>query len=143
MISVIGADGGSAGQRVRELVERSPFAAERKLRLELLEPDRAELLMPFAESLATVGEVVHGGAITALIEVAATAAAWSAADLEDAPRGATASLTVDFLRAARAEPLYAAGRVLRRGRRLCFCEVDVTNWDGALVAKGLATYRLG
>lgn len=127
---------------VRELVERCRFTSELGLRPEVVEPDRAELAMPFAESIATVGGVVDRGAITTLIDVAATAAAWPGAEIEHWARSATATLPVDFLRAARAEPLYAAGRVLRRGRRLCSCEVDVTNWDGALVAKALATYRL-
>ena len=128
---------------VRELVERSRFTSGLRLRPEVAEPDRVELVMPFAESIATVDGVVHRGAITTLIDVAATAAAWSGSEVEHSARGVTTTLMVDFVRVARAEPLYAAGRVLRRGGRLCFCEVDVTNWDGALVAKGLATCAAG
>jgi uncharacterized protein (TIGR00369 family) len=128
---------------VRELVARSPFARQMDLRVEALDRDRAELVMPFAESIVTVGEVVHGGAISTLIDVAATAASWSGADPEDSTRGSTVGLTVEFIRAARGQPLRAAARVLRRGRSLCFCEVEVTDWDDALVAKGLVTYKLG
>jgi acyl-coenzyme A thioesterase PaaI-like protein len=37
----------------------------------------------------------------------------------------------------------ADARVLRRGRSLCFCDVDVTDASGTLVAKGIVTYKLG
>jgi acyl-coenzyme A thioesterase PaaI-like protein len=35
----------------------------------------------------------------------------------------------------------ADARVLRRGRSVCFCEVDVRDGDD-LVAKGLVSYKL-
>jgi uncharacterized protein (TIGR00369 family) len=106
-------------------------------------PDRAELSLPFDESIATYGDVVHGGALASLIDVAATAAAWSAAEISDNPRGATVSMTVDYLRAAQGKRLTAVARVTRRGSSLCFCDVEVTDADGELVAKGLVTYKLG
>ena len=37
----------------------------------------------------------------------------------------------------------ADARVIRRGKSLCFCDVDVTGADGGLVAKGIVTYKLG
>lgn len=133
---------GRAGQ-IRELVGRSPFAAGLGLRVEVLEPDRAEIVLPFSGAVVTAGDVVHGGAIGTLIDVAATAAAWGGAKLGGSARGATVGMSVDFLRAARGQPLRALARVLRRGGTLCFCDVEVTDWDGALVAKGLVTYKLG
>jgi acyl-coenzyme A thioesterase PaaI-like protein len=32
---------------------------------------------------------------------------------------------------------------VRRGRSLCFCEVDVEGAGSRLLAKGLATYKVG
>jgi acyl-coenzyme A thioesterase PaaI-like protein len=52
-------------------------------------------------------------------------------------------LTVDFLRAARGVDLRARARVVRRGRQLCFCDVEVIRPDEELVAKGLVTYKIG
>ena len=37
----------------------------------------------------------------------------------------------------------ADARVIRRGKSLCFCDVDVTDADGGLVAKAIVTYKLG
>lgn len=93
----------------------------------------------------TIGDVVHGGAVSALIDTAAMAAAWSAIEFDgELPKGTTVGLTVDFLAAARAQELLADARVLRRGSSLCFCEVKVTGADDSkLLATGLVTYKLG
>jgi uncharacterized protein (TIGR00369 family) len=137
----------AASDQVVELlsgyVEQSPFCAHLGLRPDTIELDHVRLAMPFADSLATVGDVVHGGAISSLIDTAATVAAWSGLESADGARGTTVSLTVSFLAAARAQDLTADARVVKRGRSICFCEVDVTCADGRPVAKGLVTYKLG
>ena len=99
--------------------------------------------MPYRDELATVGEVVHGGALSALVDTAAMAASWSAHDVSGPLRGTTVGLSVDFLAAAQQQEVTAEARVLRRGRNLCFCDVDVSDAGGQLVAKGLVTYKLG
>ena len=40
------------------------------IELQSLEPDRAQLRLPYDARLATVGDVVHGGAIASLIDTA-------------------------------------------------------------------------
>jgi uncharacterized protein (TIGR00369 family) len=125
-------------------VAHSPFAQLVGLRLAQIGPDHVELVMPYDPKLATVGDVVHGGAIGTLIDVAATGAAWSAAPFDgDQPRAATIGYTVDLLRPATASDLHAIARVTRRGRLICHCEVDVTDDRERLVAKGLVLYRIG
>ena len=138
----------SAGQAdgaalARGWLENSPFVAKLGIRLEEMEPDRVRLAMPFSDSLATMGEVVHGGAISSLIDTAAAAAAWSGARVPERPRASTVGLTVDFLAPARAQGVVAEARVVRRGGRgLCFCEVRVMGDDGDPVALALVTYQL-
>jgi uncharacterized protein (TIGR00369 family) len=127
----------------RGWLENSPFVALLGIRLEEMEPDRARLAMPFSDSLPTMGEVVHGGAISSLIDTAAAAAAWSGADVPERPRASTIGITVDFLAPARSQGITAEARVVRRGGTgLCFCEVRATADDGTQVAIGLVTYQL-
>jgi uncharacterized protein (TIGR00369 family) len=133
----------SVDQILRGYLEHSPFCAQLGLRPEAIEPDHVRLSMPFTESLVTVGDIVHGGAIGSLIDTAATVAAWSGLESADGARGTTVSLAVSFVAAARAQDVTADARVVRRGKSICFCEVDVTGADGRLVAKGLVTYKLG
>jgi uncharacterized protein (TIGR00369 family) len=99
--------------------------------------------LPFKAELATIGDVVHGGAIGALIDTAAMAAAWATDEVPENPAGSTVSLSVNFASAASGVDLRAEGRVAKRGGRLSFCEVSVSDPDGTVVAHGIAAYRFG
>src|SRR2546427_13248281 len=63
---------------ITEFLRHSPFVLHLGMRLESIEPDRARLAMPYRDELATIGEVVHGGALSALVDTAAMGAPWSA-----------------------------------------------------------------
>lgn len=133
-----GVDG---AQLVRSFLEQSPFAKLVGLELVELAPDRAELRLPFKPEVATTPEIVHGGAIATLIDTAATAAAWSGEFAEMPVRWGTVSMTANFERPGTGD-LAAVARVARRGRNLCFCEVEVSTAEGR-VASGSVVYRLG
>lgn len=127
---------------VASFIPASPFAAALGIAVGSLEADEAVLTMPFKEQLATIGDVVHGGAVATLVDTAAMAAAWCTDDLHETPRGTTVALSVNFVAAARGTDLTATARVVKRGGTLCHCEIEVS--DGArVVAKGLVTYKLG
>ena len=127
----------------RGWLSNSPFVAHLGIEVELMEPDRAVLTMPFSDTLPTMGDVVHGGAISSLVDTAAAAAAWSGAQVPERPRASTVGITVDSLRPARGQGVRADARVVRRGgTALCFCEVKVADDDGAEVATALVTYQL-
>ena len=53
------------------------------------------------------------------------------------------SVTLDFMAPARATDVIGVGRVLRRGRSLVNCEAEIVDPDGRLLAKALATYKVG
>jgi uncharacterized protein (TIGR00369 family) len=128
---------------IEQFIPASPLVKHLGIRLQALESDHAELVLPFAPSIATMGDVVHGGAIASLIDTAGMAAAW-ADDVEpEALAGATVSLNVDYVAAARGQDLLATATVARRGRSLAFTDVRVTEPGGRLVAKGSLVYRFG
>jgi uncharacterized protein (TIGR00369 family) len=131
----------------REVIEgfipSSPLVGHLGIEVVSLEPDVARLRLPFRPELATMGDVVHGGAIAALLDTASMAAAWCSDDVPDSLAGATVSLHVDYVAAARGVELVATARAVRRGRSLCFCEVEAAGPDGAVVAKALAVHRFG
>jgi uncharacterized protein (TIGR00369 family) len=128
-------------QLARSWIENSPFIAHLGISLDEMEPDRARLSMPFSEVLPTMGDIVHGGAISSLIDTAAAAAAWSGAEVPERIRASTVGITVDFLAPARAQGVVAEARVLRRGA-VTFIAVDVSGEDGEALATALVTYRL-
>ena len=131
----------------REIIEafipNSPHAAELGIRVISIGSDEAVLELPYKPALATIGNVVHGGAVGALIDTAAMAAAWATDEVPENPAGSTVALSVNFAAAAAGVDLRAEAKVVRRGGRLSFCEVRVTDPQGAVVAHGIATYRFG
>jgi uncharacterized protein (TIGR00369 family) len=128
---------------IDEFFQHSPFGRHVGLELESVGEDRAEVTLPYSGSVATAGDIVHGGAISTLIDVAATAASWAATFDQPPQRWGTVSLSVNFVRPARADTLTAIAEVVRRGGSLCFSEVKVSDTNHRLIAHGLVTYRLG
>jgi uncharacterized protein (TIGR00369 family) len=143
MILPSGRQPASGADLMRQFLPTSPFVQHLGIRLVDIQPDSAELALPFNEALITVGATVHGGAIASLIDTAAMVAAWSNAEVPDHIRGVTVSLTVTYLAAAEREDLTAIARVLRRGRSLVYLDVDVKTDSELAVAKGLVTYKIG
>jgi uncharacterized protein (TIGR00369 family) len=128
---------------IQGFIPASPLAGHLGIELAEIEPDRAVLRMPYRPELATAGDVVHGGAIAALLDTASMAAAWSDDAEPEALAGATVSMSVDYVAAARGVDLTATAVAVRRGRSLCFCEVEVSEPGGGVIAKGLAVHRFG
>jgi uncharacterized protein (TIGR00369 family) len=127
---------------IAEFIPASPFVNKLGIVAEVLEPDHARLRLPWDPSNVTVGDMVHGGAIATLADLAVMAAAWSGPAPESL-RGLTVSMALDYMAPARATDLFGIGKVLRRGKSLVNCEAEVVLPSGELVAKAIATYKLG
>ena len=130
----------------RQLIEQAilagPFSEALELEVEEVSPDYVCMRMPFSMKRTTLADIVHGGAIAALIDTVATAAAWSGVDAPETYRGTTIGFSVSFLSAARGVDLVAEARVTRRGRSICFIDVIVRDPQGDPVASGLVSYKL-
>jgi len=99
----------------------------------------AVVTMDAAAELEQETGVIHGGAITALADTAAVYCFMPRLSEREAMVGV--ELKINFLSPAfpgRGD-LVARANVLRRGRRLGVCEVDVFQGDSR-VARGLFTY---
>src|SRR4029450_8235677 len=89
-----------------------------------------------------VGAPVHGGVLSALVDMAGGGApATMAAGAAGGVGQSTLDLNVSFLSAARGD-VVAEGRILRRGRTIAVGEASISGDDGTLVAVGRATYMI-
>ena len=122
-----------------DLLGGSPFSAQVGLKLVFADGGRAAVTLPItAEALNGEG-TVHRGAITALVQAAAGAAAPEPMEHQAA---AISDINISFLRPAPQHPLVAEARTLACHGALRSCEVDVHDWNGELVAKGFLTYAV-
>ena len=123
----------------------SPVARALGIRFDEVEVDHVELLLPFSMQHITVGDMVHGGVIATLIDVAGAAAAFSAVDLDVVKGGATGSLSIQYLAPAKSATLRAVADVVRRGKRQVVTEVSVyaeNEGEAVLAAKALMSTAL-
>jgi uncharacterized protein (TIGR00369 family) len=135
--------GESGTELMRQWLTASPFVRALGITVDKLDDGLAVLTLPFRREHTTIGDVVHGGALSSLIDTASTAAAWAGADASGGLRGTTVALTVNFVGAARSQDVTATARVVRRGSTLVFVDVEAVGADGSIVARGLDSYKLG
>jgi uncharacterized protein (TIGR00369 family) len=131
---------------IRLLVERaivsSPYGRLLGVVCDAVEEDRIAVRLPYREDVTTIGDLVHGGAIASLVDVAATGAAWATPDLPPGARGTTIGFSISYLAAGRAQDLVADARVIQRGSSICVVEVVVRNADSTAVSRATVTYKL-
>jgi uncharacterized protein (TIGR00369 family) len=123
-------------------LEAAPFAAMLGLKVESAIKGAATVRMPF--NLRNLNEggpraPIHGGAIAALIDIAACAAVWS---LPATTRSATISITVNYTGFAVNSDLVARAKVKRAGKSIASLCVEVSDAADALIADALVTYKI-
>jgi uncharacterized protein (TIGR00369 family) len=83
------------------------------------------------------GTVIQGGLVTAILDAAMGGACWTVIDPDQA--FLTADLRVEFLRSTQPGTITATGTVVRRTRRVVFCEGRLEDADGQLLAASRCT----
>jgi len=125
---------------VRDWIEKSGYTAALGIALERVDAESAALILPFREVNSNPGKALHGGCAASLAVVGAHSVTRAALGAESGPWH-TAALQVNYLAAAIDETITARATLLRRGKEMCFVEVDVTRADGKPIAHATAAVR--
>jgi uncharacterized protein (TIGR00369 family) len=112
--------------RVRDSFARQGFMAFVGAEIETLAPGRCVLTVRHRPELTQQHGFFHGGLIGALADNAAGYAAFTLADADASIL--TVEYKVNLLEPGRGAMLFADARVLRAGRRIATCQVEV--WAG-------------
>lgn len=121
--------------------EQTFFPSWVGLELEEAKLDYARMRLPYRPELDQPAGVVHGGAISTLIDTVVVPAIGAAYDA--VPVMLTLNLNVSFLGALVGEDAIGHGWVVRRGRSVVFCEAAVVGaTSGTLAATGSLTYAV-
>ncbi|MEM7540455.1 MAG: PaaI family thioesterase [Pseudomonadota bacterium] len=123
-----------------QIAEQQPFSKHLGFKLISAGDDRAIVELPYRSFLGD--DRIHGGAISALVDTAATCAFWSDPNANAKSRGATVGFSISFLKMSPGSTLRAHATVRRRGGAICFGDVSVTDGDGDEVAIANVTYKL-
>ena len=114
--------------RVRASFERQQFMATLGARLVRVEPGLCEIELAWRRELTQQHEYLHAGACASIADSAGGYAAYSLM-----PAGSSV-LSVEFkvnlLEPAQGERFVGRARVVRAGKRLSVCQLEVEAWQG-------------
>jgi uncharacterized protein (TIGR00369 family) len=127
-------------REIESWIERSPYAAALGVTCESVSEQSVQLGLPYAEQNANPGKALHGGCAASLAIIAGQAVARATLG-EAAGPFHTAALQVNYLAAAIGEGVHATGTLLRRGKNMCFVEVDVATGEGKSIAHATSMLR--
>jgi uncharacterized protein (TIGR00369 family) len=128
--------------RVRQRIVRGPFGVHMDFIVDELAEDRCVLRLPIRNEITNAGGIIHGGATSALVDTAATAAAWATPRANNDGRGTTVGFAINFLAPGRDADLIAEAAALQRGGNLTIVDVMVRDSAGSNIAKAQVTYKI-
>jgi uncharacterized protein (TIGR00369 family) len=125
-------------EKLKQLFESAPISHSMGMALGYCENGVARVRLPYRKEFEEGHGVIHGGLIGLLADTAGSFAVGSVSP------GSTVK-TVEFkmsLLAGVQGDLLAIGEVVRKGRTLATCRLEVVEGNDRVVAIGLATYAL-
>lgn len=116
-----------------------PFMEHIGLRPLSLDAQGCRTLLPFDPALANSRGDVHGGTLMSAFDFTLSAAARAHEPMRYGV--ITVDMSTHFLEAARGE-LTVIGRCTRRGRTMAFCDGEIVDAAGTVVAVARAVFKL-
>ncbi len=125
--------------RLASIIRGDPFLSHLGVEVTEVEKGYAKLRIKEADHVLRHGGIVNGGAITTLMDAAGGTAT---ATVNSGKNQVTIELKVNFLEAVRKGEMTCEARVIRGGRNIVVCEMDLFDRDGRTCAKGIGTWMI-
>ncbi len=114
-----------------------PFARYCGIKALSFEDGRARLSLAFSATSTNQFGIFHGGALLTLLDIAMG----SAARVTVGASVVAVDMQTAFIAPGRGDVI-GEGHVIRAGRSLVFCEGEIRDKEGALIAKGSGVYKI-
>lgn len=119
---------------IDRVFQGSPFLQDLGVRGVSLDSNGAEFELQPAARHRNAAQVVHGGVIASLLDIACGFPVMVLGNDVDLVPSVTLSLSVNYVGGARGKVIRAKGRVVGGGRSVVFCRGEVIDQDGTTVA---------
>ena len=130
-------------ERVRDSFQRQAFMSFLGAEIRRIEPGFVEITLDHRDELCQQHGFFHGGVIATLADNAGAYSGFSLVDRDDSIL--TVEFKINLIAPARGDRLLTRGRVVKSGRTLSVCEMDVFACTGASQMKcatGLGTFMI-
>ena len=124
--------------RIERAINEVPFGKLLGIRLDSVAPGVATMTLPIRDDLRQNNQVVHGGAVAALVD--STAAFAVIPLLKEDETTTTVDLTISYLRPLVNGEAKATAKVLREGSRIINISAEILDDEGNLAATALMTF---
>ncbi|MDP6606459.1 MAG: PaaI family thioesterase [Dehalococcoidia bacterium] len=120
-----------------------PFLTELGVSVDVIEEGYARLTMSRNDiAVGGIRDSINGGVVASLAELAAEIALSSTLGPGESIVSSV-DVGLSYLTSALGDPTVAEGRVLRKGGRLCVCDVEVSDGEnGAMNAKARVSFAI-
>jgi uncharacterized protein (TIGR00369 family) len=122
----------------QQIFAQTPFMQLLGMQREFSSAGRARMTLEPAAQLGNVIGAVHGGVVVTMLDVAMASAAVSVIDFSRTV--VTLNLDTSFLEPGRGR-LIADGEVVQYDESMAWCQAQVCDEQGRLIAKALGTFR--
>lgn len=136
--------------------EHMPFNQLLGLQIKALGEDKVEIRFPWHEKLMgnPIAKILHGGVTAAVLDtvggVMAMLYAIKYVDYtsieefqQNLPNVGTIDMRVDYLRPGKGQEFIATAEVIRKGKKVAVCRMELHNEEGTHIAFGTGTYMVG
>lgn len=124
---------------IASIIRGDPYLSQFDIQVLEVSRGRAKLLLPASDKVLRHGGILNGGAIATLMDASGGTAT---ATVNTGINQVTIELKVNYLEAMKKGNAYCEARVIRAGRNIVVCEMDVTDESGKLCAKGIGTWMI-
>lgn len=121
--------------RVRTSFARQRFMATLGARLVRVEPGLCEIELAYQDGLTQQHGYLHAGAVTSIADSSGGYAAYSLMPADSSVLAV--EFKINLLEPAKGQRFVGRGRVVRAGKRLSVCELEVEAWDGGRMQRCL------
>ncbi|MEP4891191.1 MAG: thioesterase family protein [Aliiglaciecola sp.] len=136
--------------------EQMPFNQLLGIKIDKLSADKVEIRMPWSDKLMgnPFHKILHGGVTASILDTVGgvTAILHSIKGIEEISveefqrnfsNVGTIDMRVDYLRPGKGNEFIATAEVIRKGRKVAVCRMELHNETGTHIAFGTATYMVG
>ncbi|MFQ3214135.1 MAG: hypothetical protein ACJAT1_001406 [Marivirga sp.] len=127
-------------ERVSKFLERQEFMKHIGFKLNVIEEGRTEGTLELKKIHQQQKGLVHGGVTATIADIVAGFAAYTTVPSDC--HVVTAEIKISYFKAGVGDKLHAIGYVIKKGRKLSFCEAEVWAINGEernLIAKASTT----
>jgi len=126
-----------------KFLENSPYWSLLGFKVKKIEEGMAEIYLPIKPELAQMFTIMHGGAAASLLDAAGAVALFNWIDPSE-EAVTTVELKINYLNPVTLDEtgITAKGSVVKRGRKLSVCYIDIYSDSGQDVSVGIGTYMI-